>query len=49
MDEHRMVAFRKHALDFVVFGTKVIVGLVDFDVESSYRRSAPGSDGSSAG
>jgi energy-coupling factor transporter ATP-binding protein EcfA2 len=45
MSQHRMVAFRKHALDFVVFGTKLVVGLVDLDTESSFRREIPESDG----
>jgi ABC-2 type transport system ATP-binding protein len=45
MREERMVAFRKHALDFVVFGTRPVVGLVDLDTESSYRRDPPASDG----
>jgi ABC-type polysaccharide/polyol phosphate transport system ATPase subunit len=49
MSEHRMVAFRKHALDFVVFGTRVIVGMVELDVESSFQRGAPGSDGPAIG
>jgi ABC-2 type transport system ATP-binding protein len=40
MKEERMVAFRKSALDFVVFGTRVIVGLVELDTESSFRREA---------
>ena len=43
--EQRMVAFRKHALDFVVFGTKVVVGMVELDTESSYRRGDRESDG----
>ena len=45
MREERMVAFRKHALDFVVFGTRPVVGLVDLDIESSFRRGDPESDG----
>jgi energy-coupling factor transporter ATP-binding protein EcfA2 len=44
MREERMVAFRKHALDFVVFGTRPVVGLVDLDTESSYRRETAESD-----
>jgi ABC-type polysaccharide/polyol phosphate transport system ATPase subunit len=45
MEEHRMVAFRKHALDFVVFGTKVVVGMVELDIESSYERGDHQTDG----
>jgi ABC-2 type transport system ATP-binding protein len=43
--EQRMVAFRKHALDFVVFGTRVVVGMVELDTESSYQRGGSESDG----
>jgi ABC-2 type transport system ATP-binding protein len=49
MSEERMVAFRKHALDFVVFGTRTVVGLVDLAFESSYRRDALESDGRISG
>jgi ABC-2 type transport system ATP-binding protein len=37
-EEGVAVAFRKQALDFVVFGTKPVVGLVDLDNESTVTR-----------
>jgi ABC-type polysaccharide/polyol phosphate transport system ATPase subunit len=37
-EEGVVVAFRKQALDFVVFGTKPVVGLVDLENESTVTR-----------
>jgi ABC-2 type transport system ATP-binding protein len=40
MEESEVVAFRKHATEFVVFGTKTVLGLVDLENESTVTRIA---------